>query len=113
MKKVKIYGNDGNTVYTDLDSNSNGNNPSKSGSFAFVTYGETSKNEMKKHIKNRDYLVCLYHMSGYNTAFLYPLVACINFSQPGTEMLEFTNDWVDGDIKHITYNVATDTWSAE
>lgn len=112
MKNVKIFGNDGNVVKTDLDE-TNGSKQKDSGTFAYVTYGETSKSTMQKHIKNRDYLVCLYHTSGYNTAFLYPLVACINYSQPGTEMLEFTNNWIDGEIKHITYNVATDTWTAK
>lgn len=108
MKKVKIYGNEGNSILTDLDENEN-----QKSFVVYVIYGETSKEEIQEHIKNRDFMICQYHTEGYNTAFLYPMSCVINFSHPGTEMVEFTNDWVDGEIKHITYNVANDTWSTK
>lgn len=114
MKKVKILKNDGNTVFIDscLDEIDDKDKPKVHCNVVWVYYGKTTKEEMLEHIEHRDYMVCQYHTEGYNTAFIYPMSCVINFSQHGTEMIEFTNDWVDDEVKHITYNIGTDTWSA-
>lgn len=113
MKKVKVLKNDGNTVYVETESDSI-NPPAPSGDgIAWVTYGQTPRSEILDNIRNQRFMICKYHVEGYNTAFVYPLAAVINFSHPGTEIVEFTNNWIDGSMQHITYNAETDTWSQE
>lgn len=114
MTPVKIYGNDGNTVYTDLKPISNSEpKPVHTYNVVYITYGVTPKAEIMKHLEDNHFMICNYHSEGYNTEFQYIQAAIVNRHLHGSEILEFTNNWVDGNVHHISYDVASNTWTTE
>lgn len=112
MKAVKIYGNDGDTIYTDLDVTENKDKEDKHiYNVVYLTYGVTPKEEIMKHLEDNHFMICNYHSEGYNTEFQYIQVAIINRHLHGSEIIEFTNNWTDGTVHHISYDVASNNWT--
>lgn len=110
MKSVKILGNDGNTVKIE----SNDEKPVyKDSHVVYVTYGVTPKSEIMKHLKNNDFMICLYHMSGYNLSYRVPMVSVTNSHFPGNEYIDFITPVNGGDLLKISYSVADDSWTED
>lgn len=111
MKAVKIYKNDGNVVFTDLDETQEGVNTNN---VVYVVYGQTTKEEMRKHLDNEDYMICKYHSEGYNTEFLMPMTSILNHSYHGFEKVYFVSLGVSGtDVHRVTYSIDLDSWQEE
>lgn len=114
MKLIRIFRSIGSSVVTDLDEVEKKDRKEKNiGQVAYVFFGKTTKAEMMEHIKNRDFLVCQYHIEGYAYGYVAPMCNTGNLAFPGSEIIYFRSCEPNGNNVILKYTGETDTWSVE